>query len=80
MPLKRIIILQCYRISVRLGEHDTSVERDCRFKKGAHVCAPPIQDITPDQVFLHEEFSNKNNFPNDIALIKLSRDAEILGT
>lgn len=59
---------------MRLGEHDTSAEEDCRVKKAKKVCAPAVEDVTPEQVFVHEDYIMNNDFLNDIALIKLSRD------
>lgn len=61
------------RISVRLGEHQITTNPDCRTKDGKYTCAPPVEDIGVEQVFIYERFSN---IYNDIALVKLARDVE----
>ncbi|XP_062127661.1 serine protease grass-like [Drosophila sulfurigaster albostrigata] len=58
--------------SVRLGEHYISQERDCR----GHFCAPPVEDIDIERIFVHEKYSRVTRH-NDIALVKLSRDVEV---
>ncbi|XP_034107560.2 serine protease grass-like [Drosophila albomicans] len=59
-------------LSVRLGEHYISQERDCR----GDFCAPPVEDIDIERIFVHEKYSRVTRH-NDIALVKLSRDVEV---
>jgi len=59
---------------VRLGEHQLSTDRDCD-KDDQTVCAPPVQDFEPEEVFFHQDYNKPNVFQNDIALIRLPRDA-----
>ncbi|XP_062129338.1 serine protease grass-like [Drosophila sulfurigaster albostrigata] len=56
---------------VRLGEHTISQERDCK----GNICAPPVEDIGIERIFVHEKYSRQTG-PNDIALVKLSKDVE----
>jgi len=61
---------------VRLGEHNITLDRDCgRNKQGQNVCAPPVQDLEFERVFLHEQYSQSSKH-NDIALVKLKYDVE----
>ncbi|XP_034111215.2 serine protease grass-like [Drosophila albomicans] len=60
---------------VRLGEHKISQGRDCTRKRGVETCAPPVEDVEADRVYIHENYSSITGH-NDIALIKLSRDVE----
>jgi len=57
---------------VRLGERQLSTEPDC---DTSGKCAPPAQDFDPEEVFFHQDYNKPNVFQNDIALIRLSRDA-----
>jgi len=64
-----------YRLArVRLGEHDLSKEQDCDESK---KCSDPVQDfdIDPADVFFHQDYNKPTVFQNDIALIRLPRDA-----
>lgn len=58
---------------VRLGEHQISSDEDCRVVRGARTCAPPVEDIGVDDIFIHEHYTNITKY-NDIAIVKLSRD------
>ncbi|XP_033149038.1 serine protease grass-like [Drosophila busckii] len=62
--------------SVRFGEHTLSTYRDCIKSRGRVICAPPVEDFEIERVFVHENFSSILGL-NDIALIKLKRNAEI---
>ncbi|XP_033148936.1 serine protease grass, partial [Drosophila busckii] len=62
-------------ISVRLGEHTISTDRDCGFSKGRVTCALPVENFEIERVFKHENFSASHGL-NDIALIKLKGHAE----
>ncbi|XP_034111214.1 serine protease grass-like [Drosophila albomicans] len=57
-------------LSVRLGEHNIKKEIDC---KGLTFCAPPVEDINIERIFVHEKYSKRTHH-YDIALVKLSRD------
>ncbi|XP_017890039.2 uncharacterized protein LOC108630945 [Ceratina calcarata] len=65
-------------IGVRLGDHDLASERDCdRYPNGTEViCAAPYQDFEIESTHPHPEYS-RGKLKNDIALIRLSRDADI---
>lgn len=60
---------------VRIGEHTLSKNVDC--EKG--VCAPQPQDITVEDIKIHEGFGGIPACPrcHDIALLRLSRPAEL---
>ncbi|CAB3245944.1 unnamed protein product [Arctia plantaginis] len=62
-----------FRLSqVRLGEWNTSNLVDCI----KDDCAPPVQDIPVEQIIAHEGYIPEDaNQHNDIALLRLSRDA-----
>ncbi|KAH8300071.1 hypothetical protein KR044_009497 [Drosophila immigrans] len=61
------------KLSVRLGEHNVSKEMDCTERRGVTICAPPVEDIEVDRVYVHEKYSLRSGH-NDIALVKLARD------
>lgn len=63
--------------SVRLGENDINQEEDCNILDGERDCAPPPQDITVEKIIKHPEHSERNK-KNDIALLRLARDAKIV--
>lgn len=60
----------------RLGEWNLSIPNGCS-KEGE--CTYPVQDIAIAEIFVHEKYvprvrlRRKQNFVNDIALIRLSR-------
>jgi len=56
-----------------LGEHKISTENDC--DADGH-CSDPVQDITVARIIKHEKHS-ANLKINDIALVKLSRPADL---
>ncbi|XP_032590058.2 serine protease grass-like [Drosophila grimshawi] len=62
-------------LEVRLGEHRISTEQDCDDIGNTRICAPPVRDISFDNIFVHENYS-RDPAENDIALIKLSTDVE----
>ncbi|XP_015591055.1 melanization protease 1 isoform X2 [Cephus cinctus] len=64
-------------IGVRLGEHDLSTERDCdKDENGLEVvCAERYQDFRIESVHHHPDYS-RTKLHNDIALIRLSGDAD----
>lgn len=60
-------------ISVRLGEWDTSTERDC----DEDECSDAHIDVPITRIVGHEEYNpNVKNQPNDIALLRLSRHVD----
>ena len=67
------------RARVRLGEHDLSKEKDCDENL---KCSDPVQDfdIDPADVFFHQDYNKPTVFQNDIALIRLPRDAAYSGS
>ncbi|XP_043654026.1 spaetzle-processing enzyme-like isoform X2 [Drosophila teissieri] len=54
---------------VRLGEHDTTTNPDCKFD-GRH-CAAPFVEIDVGSFNVHEAYFNTSRFDSDIALIRL---------
>ena len=62
--------------SVRLGEYDTSTERDCIPDGGnSEICAPDPVTVEIDQQIAHERYNpNARDQTFDIALLRLSRD------
>jgi len=56
---------------VRLGEHNIHTEEDCDESR----CANPVQNFGIEKVIFHEEYGQPVDFQNDIALIKLDREA-----
>ncbi|XP_034250570.1 CLIP domain-containing serine protease 2-like [Thrips palmi] len=59
---------------VRLGEWDTTTDPDCQYS----VCAPPVYDIDPEFVIVHQDYNNPR-FANDIALVKLAQKINFNG-
>ncbi|XP_030384446.1 serine protease grass-like [Scaptodrosophila lebanonensis] len=55
-------------VSVRLGEHNLSTEKDCEDDDKPESCAPAVQDIEIEKIIVHEAYKNKYN---DIALLRL---------
>lgn len=70
--------LYCLRISVRLGEYNLQTDPDCLEVEGEVNCAAPVQNIPVDNnaIFYHHNY-DKPKFSNDIALIRLSRPADL---
>lgn len=64
------------RISIRLGEHQISTASDCLTIRGIYTCAPPVEDVDVEQVFVYEGYSG---LYNDVALVKLARDVQFNG-
>ncbi|XP_063880605.1 CLIP domain-containing serine protease HP8-like [Scylla paramamosain] len=58
---------------VRLGEHTLNTAVDC--EKG--LCAPPPQNIPVEQIITHPEYESPCKECNDIALLRLSRPAQL---
>merc|ERR1712179_76671 len=68
-------------VRVRLGEHDISKTRDCQqFNSQAQpVCAPPVQDFSPEKIIMHPTWDKRTNYSDDIALIRLDKPATFHG-
>ena len=68
---------------VRLGEYDIRNETDCKFRKNTSdkVCAPKVQDfaVSPEDVTVHRNYNKTVLNGDDIALIRLERDADMSG-
>lgn len=56
-----------FSVSVRLGEHDQTTDRDCHPELG---CAPPAMDFEVERVISHPQYV-KDDLRNDIALVRL---------
>lgn len=64
-------------VKVRLGEWDVESDEDCTGTGSERDCAPPVQEFDLERIIAHEGFSVKNsNRVNDIALVRMSGDAE----
>ncbi|XP_047004981.1 CLIP domain-containing serine protease 2-like [Schistocerca americana] len=66
--------LGSYRlVGVRLGEWDQRTDVDCY----GEICAPPAEDYGIEEVIPHPDFRPQatSNVDNDIALLRLDRDA-----
>lgn len=59
---------------IRLGEHNTKSANDC--ENG--TCAPAPQDLEVESIYLHPKYNTRSQ-ENDIALLKLKKDAEFNG-
>lgn len=64
------------RVGVRLGEYDTSTEIDCTIIGKEELCAPPVQDISIEEAIHHPDYDSPR-FSNDVAVIRLSRPANM---
>ncbi|XP_071546140.1 CLIP domain-containing serine protease HP8-like [Panulirus ornatus] len=65
---------------IRLGEWDLSTEEDCEVtNQGYEDCAPPVQDLTYEEIIIHPDYNTRARYSDDIALIRLSRSVDISG-
>lgn len=64
-----LLTLSSFRVSVRLGEHNTSAVVDCLNGR----CLPEPVQIAVEEIRIHESFGTRL-FWNDIALIRLARE------
>ena len=64
-----------FSTQVRLGEHSLSKDPDCDRDRG--VCAPVPQDFGVEEIIPHPNYSSPNPFQNDVALVRLDREAEV---
>ncbi|XP_037791599.1 phenoloxidase-activating factor 3-like [Penaeus monodon] len=60
---------------IRLGEHNLATDEDCTSTGRTQRCAPPIQTFTPAQVIRHPNFDRRSSVSDDIALVRLNREA-----
>lgn len=68
------------RTVVRLGEYNTGTDIDCLTVGDTQDCADPHQDYSVEETIPHSGFSDTNvNRKDDIALVRLSRDAPSTG-
>ncbi|CAG7834221.1 unnamed protein product [Allacma fusca] len=58
---------------IRLGEYDESTNPDCE----NYICAPKYQEIPVETLITHERYDSTGNHDNDIALIRMSRPADL---
>lgn len=59
---------------MRLGEWNTTSERDCDQR---NLCADPVKDIGVAEVFVHESYDPSSlSRENDIALIRLQNKVD----
>lgn len=63
---------------MRLGEQNTTSDRDCSFVSGQEVCADPVTDVTIERIIKHKNYG-ENRFQNDIALLRLASPVKFSG-
>lgn len=64
------------RITVRLGEHDTSNVLDCDYSDPDDPdCAEPVQDVRVKSYVGHPQY-DRSNVINDIGLVRLEQAAK----
>lgn len=63
-----------FRKSVVLGEHNKATLVDCS-SNDSNQCAPPTQTIDIDSYLIHPDYNKKTKY-NDIAIIRLKKDAD----
>ena len=56
------------RLRVRLGEHDLFNDND-----------GPVVDAVPEQIIVHENYTGRPTYTNDIAVIRLDRNVSYTG-
>lgn len=62
-----------FSIGVRVGEFNIPTSRDCETLQGGQVrCAPPVQDVSVEQIIPHPADPN-DPYANDIGLLRVSR-------
>lgn len=66
---KDLVQLRWQLTAVRLGEWDTTSERDCE----DDYCADPVQDVSVTELIPHESYQpGSKTQENDIALLRLA--------
>jgi hypothetical protein len=63
----------CFSILVRLGEHDTTKEKDC---DADMFCLDPVQDIDIEKTIKHVNYDSVKRI-NDIGLIRLKTAVDL---
>lgn len=66
-------------MSVRLGEHNTDTNKDCRHgadDDNASDCQDPVQDIIIEKAIRHPNYDRSKKV-NDIALLRLMSAADV---
>ncbi|KAB0790344.1 hypothetical protein PPYR_15289 [Photinus pyralis] len=63
-------------VEVQLGEHNTETNPDCEKRNGNQWCADFPQFIKIGKPKMHPEYSDNNQYHNDIALLPLKEPAE----
>lgn len=58
-----------YRISIRLGEWDSTKEVDCEYTE----CSDPPQDRNVSRIIIHPDFMLKYHSSNDIAILVMDQ-------
>ena len=68
------------RSKIRIGEHQRNHPgRDCVTVKGETRCSVGVQDIDVENIIYHPNYSRPNRFLNDIAIVKITKEAEMNG-
>jgi hypothetical protein len=70
------------RVGLRLGEYDLVSEADCSLDNVTVQCPGSARDYAPAQLLMHSGFNpqDREDFRNDIALVRLQTRAEFSGT
>lgn len=69
-----------FRVSVRLGEHNTNTNPDCTSSGDSKFCIPSHIDIPVEERIIHEGYDPDNsNQYHDIGLLRLSKDVQFTG-
>lgn len=63
--------------NVRLGDWNISSSEDCLVQGVTKECAPPTQDIDVEKIVIHPDFLRTGGADKDIALIRLSKPANL---
>ncbi|XP_041447813.1 mast cell protease 2-like isoform X1 [Drosophila obscura] len=66
-------LIDGFPVAVRLGEHNTTSEQDCKMLRSEIYCQPPYEDIGIENIIVHEGYLRYTQ-NNDIALIRLVRN------
>uniref|UniRef100_A0A182IM80 Peptidase S1 domain-containing protein n=1 Tax=Anopheles atroparvus TaxID=41427 RepID=A0A182IM80_ANOAO len=62
--------------TIRLGDFDKSTETDCVERNGTLLCAPPIQRIPIQTVYIRPDY-NARTLTDDIALVQLQQPTDM---
>lgn len=62
----------CFRVKVRLGEHNRDTENDCDDE--GNYCLPKPEDILISEKIIHKDYNlDSTSYHHDIALLRLQR-------